>query len=325
MTATRVTLALQGGGSHGAYTWGVLERLLEEDHIEIEGISGASAGAMNAVMLAHGYLEGGRNGAREALRAFWSAVSDAPAVGTYVTLSRYFSPAQLNPLNLDPLRDLLAREIDFERLRRKSKLKLFIAATRVRDAALRIFDTREITVEVMLASACLPSLRPAVEIGGEAYWDGALVANPPLSVLVHHCTASSMLVVTVDPSRSDVPATPRGIRERLAEISFGSALATELHALELAKAGAERTSIPLGRLERRLRRLNVHVIGSAEYMAELDVASRFNTESAFIAELHDEGRRRADAWLKMGLLTHGRRGQWQGDSSSQRSLLRFSY
>lgn len=297
MEPVGITLALQGGGSHGAYTWGVLDRLLQEERVEIEAISGASAGAMNAVVLANGYMKGGREGAREGLRAFWTAVGSMSGAAPLMNLTDYFTPAQLNPLNIDPLRTVLEEQIDFARLRRKSRIKLFIAATRVRDASLRIFTTREVSVEVALASACLPSLRPAVEINGEAYWDGALVANPPLSVLVHRCAAREMVIVALDPPRRDLPSSVRAIKDRMTEISFGSALATELHAIELAKAEAMRTWLPIGRLERRLRRLNVHLIHSDEFMSELDVASRSNTNAGFMQGLHDEGYARAGAWL----------------------------
>ena len=312
-----LTLALQGGGSHGAYTWGVLDRLLEEEDIEIEAISGASAGAMNAVVLAHGYTVGGRDGARAALSAFWQSVSgrniDAvegrgsaaaalqapqPAAKGYVFLSRFFSPNQLNPLNVNPLRDILSEQVDFERLRAECPIELFIATTRASTATSRIFSTRELTLDVLLASACLPSIHRSVEIDGEAYWDGALTANPPLGVLLYNCSAHDMLVVVLNPCRRDrVPATAEAISQRLTEISFSSTLSTELQAIELAKAHAERTPFPLGRMERRLRRLNLHMIDSSRYMAQLDVNSRFNTDANFIAALRNEGRRRAEAWL----------------------------
>ena len=210
---------VQGGGSHGAYTWGVLDRLLEEERIEIEAISGASAGAMNAVVLAHGFTTGGRDGARAALSAFWREISKRhhngvlgytgaglpvadPAAKGYLFLSRFFSPYQLNPFNLNPLRDILGEQVDFERLRAECRIELFIATTRASTATSRIFSTRELTREVLLASACLPSIHHSVEIDGEAYWDGGLTANPPLSILVYNCSARDMLVVVLNPSRT---------------------------------------------------------------------------------------------------------------------------
>jgi NTE family protein len=324
MSSKQLALALQGGGSHGAYTWGVLDRLLEDDRVEIEGISGASAGAMNAVVLAHGYGIGGRDGAREALNRFWGSVSDklghAGIAGAspvpvpdataraYLFLTRFFSPYQLNPLNLNPLRDIITAQIDFERLRASSRIKLFISATRVSNGALRIFSREELTADALLASACIPSVHHSVEVDGAAYWDGGLTANPPLSVLLYKCSARDMLVVVLNPQgNDDVPATADAIGERLSQISFSSTLSAELQAIALAKAEAERSRFSFGRLDRKLRRLNIHVIDSAQYMAGLAPASRYNTDSGFITALRDEGRARADAWLKRNFSAVGQR------------------
>ena len=312
MSQKLVCLALQGGGSHGAYTWGVLDRLLESDGIAIEAVSGASAGAVNATVLAHGYLIGGRDGAREALERFWTAVSEKtlagaasgafpePATKTYLSLTRYFSPYQLNPLNVNPLRDILAAEIDFERLRSESRIKLFISATRVRDGALRMFTHRDLTLDALLASACVPSVHHSVEIDGEAYWDGGLAANPPLSDLVYTCRARDVLVVVLTPpGTSEAPSSADAIFERFTQISFSSTLATELHSIALAKAAADRTLLAFG-TDRRLKALKVHLIQSADYMATLDPATRFKTDAAFMTELRAEGRERAEEWLHSG-------------------------
>jgi len=321
MATKLATLALQGGGSHGAFTWGVLDRLLEDERIEIEGISGASAGAINAVVLAHGLTAGGREGARQALEAFWGSVatttpfgpvsarwpeppalaahSPDPAIKAYVFFARFLSPYQLNPFNLNPLRDLLAAQVDFERIKSDCRIKLFIAATKVATGRLRLFSTRELTLEALLASACIPSLNHAVEIDGEAYWDGGLTANPPLRPLLYECEARDILVVLLHPlHRPEVPATADEIAHRLTEISFGSALSRELQGLALAKKEAESALFSLGRLERRLRRLNLHLIEAHDVMSRLNVLSRLNTHRAFIEGLRDEGRSRADAWLK---------------------------
>jgi len=317
MAAKLATLALQGGGSHGAFTWGVPDRLLEDERIEIEGISGASAGAINAVVIAHGLTAGGREGARGALEAFWHSVatnapfglasarwpepaahSPDPAIKAYVLLARFFSPNQLNPFNLNPLRDLLAAQVDFERIRSDCGIKLFIAATKVATGRLRLFSTRELTLEALLASACIPSLNHSVEIDGEAYWDGGLTANPPLQPLLYDCEARDILVVLLHPlHRPEVPSTADEITHRLTEISFGSALSGELQGIALAKKEAGSALFSLGRLERRLRRLNLHLIEAQDVMSRLNVLSRFNTHRAFIGGLRDEGRSRADAWL----------------------------
>lgn len=333
-----VSLALQGGGAHGAFTWGVLDRLLEERRIEIQGISGASAGAMNAVALAHGYTVGGRKGAREALRAFWESVAstasfavvpgdgatalkiDAEARPTaafqaFLALARFVSPYQFNPFELDPLRDVLSEQIDFERLRGSCPIQLFIATTRVTTGTLRLFRNRHLTIDVLLASACLPSIQRAVEIDGEAYWDGGLAANPPIYPLVHRCTAHDVVVVVLNASRrAEVPKTTEEIWHRLNEISFGSSFFTELQGLALATREAERSLFPLGRLERRLRQLKMHLIDAQRLMSQLSTMSRLNTHPAFLNALHDEGRKRADQWLEENFELIGERSSFRLDS-----------
>lgn len=317
-----VTLALQGGGSHGAFTWGVLDRLLEDGRIEIEGISGASAGAMNAVTLAYGFTIGGRDGAREALRKFWEGVAASapfsfipdemlwpstlamqsdlpPAMKAFVALTRFFSPYQLNPFDINPLRDILAEQIDFERLRRACSIKLFIATTQVSSGTLKLFRNRQLTLDALLASACLPLLHRAVDINGEAYWDGGLTANPPLFPLLHKCGASDIVVVLLHPQPSrEVPTTADTIWHRLTEMGFSSTFYTELQGVMLAKREAQHGLFAFGRLERRLRRLNLHMIESPELMSQLGTHSKLNAHPAFIQRLYNEGRERGDAWLK---------------------------
>jgi NTE family protein len=322
MEKKTVTLALQGGGSHGAFTWGVLDRLLEDDRIEIEGISGASAGAMNAVVLAHGMTVGGRDGARQALRDFWEAVASSapfsnvsdslvppanlaaqsdlpPAFKPLLSLLRFFSPYQLNPFDINPLRDILVKQVDFERLRAECGIRLFIATTQVSSGTLRLFRTRQLSLEVLLASACLPLLHRAVEIDGEAYWDGGLTANPPLFPLVHKCVARDIVVVLLHPQpHNDVPRSADDIWHRLTEMGFSSTFFTELQGLMLAQREAKRGWFSFGRFERRLRQLNMHVVESQELMSQLGRHSKLNAHPAFIHGLHEEGRRRAEAWLE---------------------------
>ena len=314
MSIKFITLALQGGGSHGAFTWGVLDRLLEDERIGIEGVSGASAGAVNAAVLAHGLATGGREGGRFALKAFWEGIaSKAPlgipsdaatrepsaAVNALACFSQFFSPYQLNPLELNPLREILEEQVDFERIRSGCGIKLFLAATQVATGKPRIFTTTELTLEVLLASACIPTLQQPVEIDGEAYWDGGLTANPPLQPLLYECKARDVLVVVLNPwRRPGVPSTAKEIRHRLAEISLGSALASELQGLALAQKEAQRSLIPIGRLDRRLRRLNLHLIDSQDVVGKLSAQSRFNTEARFLRDLYKEGRARTGAWLR---------------------------
>ncbi|MBK7900826.1 MAG: patatin-like phospholipase family protein [Betaproteobacteria bacterium] len=319
-----ITLALQGGGSHGAFTWGVLDRLLEEPRLGIEGISGASAGAMNAVVLAHGYTRGGRDGARLALKRFWDAVAtrepltaipDNPfapdgggALGSdnplraFLFMTRYFSPYQLNPLDVNPLRDILEDQVDFEGLRTDCPIALFIAATRVSTGTLRIFGTRQITLEALLASACLPALHHSIKIDGEAYWDGGLTANPPLYPLLAGCSADDLLMVLLHGEPlATIPATADEIARRLTEIGFTAGFFAEIQGLFLAKQEAERGWGAIGRLQRKLRRLHLHLIDAPKYMSTLGVLSKANTHASFIAALYEEGRRRTDLWLAANL------------------------
>lgn len=322
-----VTLALQGGGSHGAFTWGVLDRLIEDERIAVEGISGASAGAVNAVVLAHGYTVGGRDGARQALSTFWESVAsgvpfmanDLPASASgmpsaakfWFDLTKYFSPQQLNPLDLNPLRDLLMKQVDFARLNADCAMSLFLATTHVQSGTLRLFETKEITLDVVLASACLPFFNDAVQIDGEAYWDGGLTANPPIFPLIYRCAARDVVVVLLHPSyRPEVPSHADAIRDRFAEISLGSTFFTEVRRIAFAKEEARRRLLPIGRLDRRFRQLNLHLIEAQELMSRLHVHTRLNTHHSFLSMLRDEGRQQADAWLANHFQTIGKRSTY---------------
>ncbi len=309
-----VTLALQGGGSHGAFTWGVLDRLLEDGRIDVEAISGASAGAVNAVVLAHGYVKGGRDGAREALAQFWRRVSakapfnfmpddmqamDMGLTGMLVSLTRMLSPYQLNPFDINPLRDILAEQIDFGHLREQGRIKLFIAATEVASGKLRIFRNRQVTLDAVLASTCLPALHRAVEIEGVAFWDGGFTANPPIFPLLHQCRARDIVVVLLHAHpKAAVPTSADEIFSRLTEIGFSSALFTELQGIALAKREAQQGWFAIGRLERRLRNLHVHMVDAPDFMSRLHGLSKLNTQASFINALHQEGRKQGEAWLE---------------------------
>ncbi|WP_050469590.1 patatin-like phospholipase family protein [Herbaspirillum chlorophenolicum] len=322
-----VSLALQGGGSHGAFTWGVLDGLLEDGRLAFEGISGASAGAMNAVVMTQGYVQDGREGARAALERFWTSLSTRepfdfiqpdvaaavanpapiPGMRTLLAMTRFFSPTQLNPLDINPLRDILIEQVDFERLREQRDVKLFIAATQVSTGILKIFRNRDLSVDVLLASACLPSFHRPIEIDGEAYWDGGLTANPPIFPLLHACSARDVMVVLLHPSRrAGTPATSHDIGQRLSEISFSSAFFTELSALALAKREAENSAVAFGSLERRLRQLNMHMIDANELMEQLTNLSKLNTQASFIRSLHQQGRERASEWLEQNFARIGK-------------------
>jgi len=316
-----IALALQGGGSHGAYTWGVLDRLLEEDHLDIDAISGASAGAMNAAVLAHGMTSGGRDGARAALDRFWRRISTAsglfaawesawqdetPALRALTTLSTFLSPAQLNPLALNPLREILAEELDIERIRTACPTDLFISATQVRTGSLRVFDRSELTLDVLLASACLPRLHPPVAIQGEAYWDGGLSANPAVLPLLEQPRTRDIVFVTLLPARQASPTTVCGISQRLSEIAFGSAFLAELRWLALAKRIAGGRLFGFG-VTGRLKRLSLHVIDGGSIASGLGPHSQVNTARSFLERLRARGHADTDAWLHRNYGAIGRR------------------
>jgi NTE family protein len=310
-----IDLALQGGGSHGAFTWGVLDRLLEEPWIEIAGISGTSAGAMNAAVLADGWTAGGAEGAREALRNYWRRVSRAAAFSplqrspldrmmgrwSFDTspahlfmdlMSRVLSPYDLNPLDFNPLRKILAESIDFERLAR-APIKLFITATRVRTGRGRIFRNAEITVDVLLASACLPTMFRAVEIDGEAYWDGGFVGNPTITPLVRETDAHDTVLVQINPTeRPEEPRTASEILNRLNEISFNSPLAKELRMIALLRQVVD----PGDGEGARWAGMKTHRIKS-DLLTTFGSSSKLNAEWAFLSKLHEEGRRAAGEFL----------------------------
>ncbi|MDO9094009.1 MAG: patatin-like phospholipase family protein [Rubrivivax sp.] len=338
MTSRRIKLidlALQGGGAHGAFTWGVLDRLLEDERIEISAISGTSAGAMNAVVLADGLMAGGRKGATQGLRRFWSRVSNASGRGPMVPaalgaffghwslqgspLQRYMdwvgrsmSPHQFNPLDLNPLRDIVASEVDFERVRACDKVRLFVSATNVRTGRLKEFRQTELSADAVLASACLPLMFRAVEIDGEAYWDGGYLGNPSLLPLIAESPAHDLVLVQINPSRREVlPTTAADILDRLNEITFNSSLVKELRSvaliqqllrLEGAPPGADRAP-----LFRQVSALRMHRIDADAELAVLGAASKTNTAWPFLTRLHRIGHRAAHAWLENNFTHLGRR------------------
>jgi NTE family protein len=316
-----LNLALQGGGSHGAFTWGVLDRLLEQPRLQFEGVSGTSSGAMNAVVLANGLARGGREAAREDLSRFWSEIADEvpagflqphplaalngdvgvdafPALRAYLELAQHLSPYQMNPTGLNPIRGVLTRLIDFGRLRDSRALRVFISATHVRTGKVRIFDNAELSVEALLASACLPSLHHAVEVEGEAYWDGGFSGNPPVFPLIFNCLHADILVVMLQPVHSgDLPASAEAIQRRQMEISFNSAFLREMRAIAVCKEQISSGWFPSGRLEARLEKLKIHIVEAQQLMEELDAGSRYNALPSFLQMLKEEGRAHADAWL----------------------------
>jgi NTE family protein len=311
-----VDLALQGGGSHGAFTWGVLDRLLEESWLEIDAISGTSAGAMNAAVLIDGWSEGGRAGARTALDAYWERVAKAaehsplqrtifdrmvgrwsldssPVFIGFDLLSRLFSPYDLNPFGFNPLKDILGDSIDFHRLA-QSPIKLFITATNVRTGRGHIFRNAEISPDVLLASACLPTMFQAVEIDGEAYWDGGYAGNPTITPLVRESNAQDTILVQINPRER--PGTPRSASEilnRLNEVSFNSSLTKELRMIALL-----RQVVDPGQGEgARWAGMRTHRIMS-DVLTDLGYSSKLNAEREFLLMLRAEGRLAASAFIE---------------------------
>ncbi|HXW47987.1 MAG TPA: patatin-like phospholipase family protein [Xanthobacteraceae bacterium] len=310
-----IDLALQGGGSHGAFTWGVLERLLEEHWLRIAGISGTSAGAMNAAVLADGWTKGGAKGARAALEKFWQRVSQAAAFSLlqrspvdrfmgrwtldtspgYVFMdlvSRVLSPYALNPLDFNPLRQILAECVDCNKLIH-SPIRLFITATNVRTGRGRIFRNAEITADVLLASACLPTMFRAVEIDGEAYWDGGFTGNPTITPLVRETDAHDSILVQINPrERTETPRSAADILNRLNEISFNSPLMKELRMIALLRQVAD----PGTGEGARWAHMRTHRI-MTDMLARFGASSKLNAEWPFLEMLRTEGRRAASEFL----------------------------
>ena len=309
-----INLALQGGGSHGALTWGVLDRLLEEDQIRIDGVTATSAGSINAVLMAYGLSIGGNECAKKVLTLFWRQASTIasrifkPSIfdkmsgnfgldysASYIfanLLSQFMSPYQMNPFNLNPLKDLLEKIVDFKPLRERSVVKLFLSATNVQTGKLKVFCGRELTADHVLASSCLPFLMHAVEIDGERYWDGGFVGNPALFPVIYECDARDIVLVHLTPTRrSDFPVTANSILMRMQEVSLNSSLMRELRVVEFVNKliGQGKTSYG--------KEIFVHVVEAEDAISKLPNSSKLNGDWDFLLYLRDLGRRRAEEWL----------------------------
>ncbi len=313
----RINLALQGGGAHGAFTWGVLDRILEDGRLEIDAITGASAGAMNAAVLADGLLRGGPEGARERLARFWGEVGRAgraspvqrtaldrwfggwsldhsPGYFWFDMITRVASPYDLNPFGLNPLKDILASVVDFERIRCCSKAQLFISATNVETGQAKVFDQSELTCDHVMASACIPYLFRAIEIEGVPYWDGGYMGNPPLWPLFDDAESDDVVIVQINPvTRPGAPRGARDILNRLNEITFNASLMRELRAVDFVTR-----LIDDGRLDATgYRRVLTHMISDDVSLSALGASSKLNAEAAFLEFLFRKGRNAADGWI----------------------------
>lgn len=312
-----VNLALQGGGSHGAFTWGVIDELLEHGRTSIEAISGTSAGALNAVAMADGMLRAGPDGAREALHDLWYAVSregarspiqrnpinvllgdwsldNSPSYLFFDVFTRMVSPYEVNPFNLNPLRTLLEAQVDFDRVRHCTRSKLFVSATNVHTGRVRVFNTWEITADAVMASACLPFLFQAVEIDGVPYWDGGYMGNPVLFPFFNSCASADVLLVQINPlDREETPRTAREILNRVNEITFNASLMKEFRAIEFVAR-----LIESGKLDPAdYKQVLLHRIQDDEAIEPLSASSKLNAEWSFFEHLRDAGRAAAQRWL----------------------------
>lgn len=324
----RINLGLQGGGSHGAFTWGVLDVLLQDRSINIEGISGTSAGAMNAVALAHGFAQSldrpqvdAREAARESLASFWNGVvamgaigqaqrapfdllfglaggADSPAGFWTDAMTRAWSgsvsPYQSNPLDLNPLKDFVERQIDFERLAELTELKVFVVATQVSSGKAEVFSGKRLTVNAVMASACLPMLFQAVEIEGEHYWDGGYAGNPAIHPLIYQCTSRDILLVQINPiRRNKLPTSASDIMDRLNEITFNAALIAEMRAIDFVKR-----LLAEGKLDpAQYKDVLMHRIDGGEVLEQLSAATKVSTDAKLIHALFDLGQNHARHWL----------------------------
>ncbi|MFC3109293.1 patatin-like phospholipase family protein [Undibacterium arcticum] len=314
-----IALALQGGGMHGAFAWGVLDRLLEDGRLEIEGVSATSAGAMNAAVLAYGLLKGDAENARQALHEFWRAIAQSAERyspsryipwmrGTHTfgldhsplylmadIMLRILSPYQFNPRNMNPLREILEQHVDFAELRKHCPIHLFLCATNVETSKIRIFSGQDMCIEAVLASACLPTLFQAVEINGEHYWDGGYVGNPAIFPLIYNCRTHDVVIVHINPIvRPGVPTTAAEILNRINEVSFNSSLMREMRAIAFVT-----TLIQQGKIDRsEMKEMLIHSIRSDQIMAALGVSSKYNGDWDFLCFLRDQGRAEAEAWIE---------------------------
>ena len=330
----RVNLALQGGGAHGAFAWGVLDQICEDGRLSIDGLSATSAGAMNTAVYSYGMMKHGPDGARQALHDFWKDVSEAgqrysPVKPSYWdqyfggwenlnqslayhwfdTFSKVFSPYQFNPLDFNPLRDVLEQHVDFDEIKRCDCTNMFICATNVRTNKIKVFHNEELSLDAVLASACLPMLFQAVEIDGEAYWDGGYMGNPALYPLIYETETDDIVILHVNPiERDEVPKTSHDIHNRINEISFNSSLLREMRAIHFVKKIVEEGWIKDEfRDHFHFTHLNIHSIRADDAMSEFSVASKFSPDWDFLCQLRDAGREATASWLDENYAAIGKR------------------
>lgn len=316
-----VNLALQGGGAHGAFAWGVLDRIIEDGRLDISAVSATSAGAMNAVVMAYGVSVGGMDGAREKLAEFWTEISRAgelyspvrtlpwerwlqacgfqseysPSFMAFQAMTHLFSPYQLNPFDFNPLKDVLLKVVDFERLAECNRAtRIFLSATNVRTGKIRVFENHEMSVDAVLASACLPYVFKAVEIDGEAYWDGGFMGNPAIFPLIYNSGSKDVVIIHINPiERTKLPRSAPEIFDRINEISFNSSLMREMRTIEFVTRLIDDGALD----DTKYSRMRIHSIRDDAEMTQLGVATKLNPDWDFLCHLRDVGRARASEWL----------------------------
>ena len=322
-----INLALQGGGAHGAFAWGAIDAILEDDRIDIEAISATSAGAMNAVVLADALTEGDRDHARERLTAFWQAIAAAgnlynpvkpvkdwsgralpveqsPLYWMFDTMLRVFSPYQLNPFNFNPLRQVLESQVDFERLRATKGIHVHLCATNVETGRVRIFNRAELTADTVLASACLPLLFQTIEIDGSHYWDGGYIGNPAIFPLIYGSKSRDVLIMHINPIvRRGVPKTAPEILNRINEISFNSSLMREMRAIAFVTRLIENKKVDA----KEMKQMLIHSIRDDDAMTAHSVASKLSPDWDFLCTLRGSGRDVTARWLRTHYNDIGRR------------------
>lgn len=329
-TQKPLNLALQGGGSHGAFGWGVLDKLAEDGRVHIEGMSGTSAGAVNAVLFGYGLMKGGADGARKALEDFWWDVAQTGMFASPVhsdpwqeytgtnfiqqmsfnwfdAMTRTFSPYQFNPTNYNPLQEILARHIDFSDIKKCSHTNIFICATNVRTGSPKVFHNHEITMDALLASTCLPFVFQAVEVDGEHYWDGGYTGNPALYPLIYHTQCRDFLLVHINPVvREEIPRSSADIINRLNEVTFNSSLLQELRAIAFVQKLIHQDWLK-DEYKDHLKDIRMHAIRADKDMRALSISSKFNADWDFLTMLRDMGRKHAETWLKQNFDDIGKR------------------
>lgn len=324
----KIALALQGGGAHGAFTWGVLDKFLECDLFEIEGISGTSAGGMNAVALIQGMMENGPEGARDTLGSYWNEITElnylSPYQMSYIdkakedynfsknpmfqmmnVMKSFFSPYDTNPFDTNLLKNLLSKFFKFNQLKKYKEIKLFLCATHVKSGKLRIFKLEDLSLDVMLASSCLPSLFKAVEIEGESYWDGGFVGNPAIYPLIYDCETPDIVIIQLTPNtRNEIPHSSQEISDRHKEITYNACLMRELRSIILITDMIEKGIIN----DPKIKKLHMHLIKNEDFFRSLDISSAVNTNRQFITKLYNEGYKTAEKWIEENYDSIGKKG-----------------